>query len=25
LQGILFSILWKLFMKIWEDKTGKGA
>ncbi|KAH5238263.1 hypothetical protein HBI72_228570 [Parastagonospora nodorum] len=23
LQGILFSILWKLFLKIWEDKTGK--
>lgn len=22
LQGILFSILWKLFLKIWEDKTG---
>ena len=21
LQGILFSILWKLFLKIWEDKT----
>ncbi|KAJ4361484.1 hypothetical protein N0V95_001821 [Ascochyta clinopodiicola] len=24
LQGILFSILWKLFLKIWEDKTGDG-
>jgi hypothetical protein len=24
LQGILFSILWKLFLKIWEDKTGGG-
>jgi hypothetical protein len=23
LQGILFSILWKLFMRIWEDKTSK--
>jgi hypothetical protein len=22
LQGILFSILWKLFLKLWEDKTG---
>jgi hypothetical protein len=22
LQGIMFSILWKLFLKIWEDKTG---
>lgn len=22
LQGILFSILWKLFLKIWEDNTG---
>ncbi|KAH6621821.1 mitochondrial carrier domain-containing protein [Boeremia exigua] len=22
LQGIIFSILWKLFLKIWEDKTG---
>ncbi|KAF2845049.1 mitochondrial carrier [Plenodomus tracheiphilus IPT5] len=22
LQGILFSILWKFFLKIWEDKTG---
>ncbi|KAF2640579.1 mitochondrial carrier [Massarina eburnea CBS 473.64] len=22
LQGILFSILWKMFLKIWEDKTG---
>ncbi|KAI8935616.1 hypothetical protein NX059_007145 [Plenodomus lindquistii] len=22
LQGLLFSILWKLFLKIWEDKTG---
>ncbi|KAF1828656.1 mitochondrial carrier [Decorospora gaudefroyi] len=22
LQGILFSILWKLFLKIWENKTG---
>jgi len=21
LQGIMFSILWKLFLKIWEDKT----
>jgi hypothetical protein len=21
LQGILFSILWKLLLKIWEDKT----
>lgn len=24
LQGILFSILWKLFLKIWEDHTGGG-
>ncbi|KAG9198078.1 hypothetical protein G6514_000580 [Epicoccum nigrum] len=24
LQGILFSILWKLFLKIWEDRTGDG-
>jgi hypothetical protein len=23
LQGILFSILWKLFLRIWEEKTGK--
>ncbi|KAL6702455.1 hypothetical protein ACN47E_001846 [Coniothyrium glycines] len=22
LQGILFSILWKLFLKLWEDHTG---
>ena len=22
LQGILFSILWKLFLQIWDDKTG---
>ena len=22
LQGIIFSILWKLFLKIWEDNTG---
>lgn len=22
LQGILFSILWKLFLKIWEERTG---
>ncbi|KAF2678000.1 mitochondrial carrier [Lentithecium fluviatile CBS 122367] len=22
LQGILFSILWKLFLNIWEDQTG---
>jgi hypothetical protein len=25
LQGILFSILWKLFLKIWEDKTSGGG
>ncbi|KAF2131269.1 mitochondrial carrier [Dothidotthia symphoricarpi CBS 119687] len=25
LQGILFSILWKLFLKIWENKTGGGG
>jgi hypothetical protein len=25
LQGIIFSILWKLFLKIWEDKTGTDA
>jgi hypothetical protein len=24
LQGILFSILWKLFLKIWENRTGDG-
>jgi hypothetical protein len=24
LQGIMFSILWKLFLKIWEDKMGGG-
>jgi hypothetical protein len=22
LQGIMFSILWKLFLKLWEDNTG---
>jgi hypothetical protein len=25
LQGLLFSILWKLFLQIWEDKTGGKA
>lgn len=25
LQGILFSILWKLFLRIWEEKTGDGG
>ncbi|KAF2661466.1 mitochondrial carrier [Lophiostoma macrostomum CBS 122681] len=25
LQGLLFSILWKLFLQLWEDKTGGKA